>query len=157
MHSLLLKTCMLEVSRTMRAEQTQRAEQPDSMEDRLGVLLYSLRRLEVQGSLNWLPFAAQVPDMAVKVCHAAWAHSPHMVLTELRVQVAQVAKECVKKDIEELQRDLPELEKQEAGRIRGQIMRKLVKLVPGRGSAVTTIQLAERLALQCPTGSRDGH
>lgn len=146
----LLKTCMLEVSRAMKSEQLQRAEQPDSMEGRLGLLMSSLRRLEVHGSLNWSRLAVQLPDLAGKVCLAAWTRSPHKVLSDIREEVVLAAKAGVRKDIEDLQRDLPELEQQEADRRRGQIMRKLVKLVPGRGNTVTAVQLADGTISSAP-------
>ncbi len=75
----LLRTCVLEVSREMEAEQISWTEKPDSAEGRVGLLMSSLRRLEVQGSINWFRFAVQLPDLATQVCLAAWERSPRKV------------------------------------------------------------------------------
>ncbi len=67
----------------MKLEQISCAEKPDSEESRIGLLMTSLRRLEVQGSINWFRCAVQLPDLATQVCHAAWERSPGKVLSTL--------------------------------------------------------------------------
>ncbi len=67
---------MVEVSWEMKAEQISRTEKPNSVEGRVGLLMSSLRRPEVKGSIARFRFAVQLPNLAPQVCPAAWERSP---------------------------------------------------------------------------------
>ena len=140
----LLKAAIREVSDRMFGEL--RAQHGAAcVEDGLGAVMSALRRLERN---RWIWVASstmQCPRIGQVVSQQLVDSDPGAAAAALRELAVALAREDLRRDLEQLQADLPDLAPEVSERRRGHLLRKVRKLAPGKSAAVD--------ALEAPDGS----
>ena len=135
-----LKASIRLVSQRMLKEQRVRNPADSPPTDDLGTVMGAIRRLE---RLRWLwapTFLARSPCLKDVLLQSEIDRDPSAVLARLRPLAVDLARKSLRQDLEQLNSDLPSLDSEQAKRRRGDILRKLRRIVPGRAPQLTALR-----------------
>jgi hypothetical protein len=110
--------------------------------DQLGLVMRLMRGLEWRRSFDLCAAARRCPPLRDKVSQRVISSAPHVASEHSQAMAVELARRDLRQNLEEFQRELPELGEEMASRRREQITAKLKRLALGRGGAVSAVMNA---------------
>lgn len=111
----------------------------------LGLVMRTLRRITLGRPLQAERAVEALPELGPLLDGDALARRPGRTIGLLRDLASRLARDCVTADLEALRAALAQgkLDEEGAGQRRGNILRALRRLVPGKGGSATVIELPD--------------